>query len=295
MPNISLASKYHVGQYGSRIEGDWIETKLWGRYKVEADINGGFNIRTQNIVQRMINYCAEKLDQGDEYWTTNYPILIENVSQKEGVNKFLKKVVVECYEMIETVNNNDIPTLYQVRSTAEKVFYTAIENQFQKTAPSSTCSEKVKEIKYQLKGQLAKFEEWASRSDWKRFHRRNEHYDWWAFPVEKSSLGYGEKYAISRQDVAQLKKDPEFMRQYRRGVILTVRAWGWDLEKGAFDSNGQQWSGPVVRLGKISDSLHLLGEKNLHKNLKFFYNNHLDQLQGKVSSSDRVWLDKTFR
>jgi len=55
--------------------------------------------------------------------------------------------------------------------------------------------------------QIELFEIWASNSDWDSFHQN--HYDWWAFPLDKPS-SFGFKYTLEANDVIALQADAEF-------------------------------------------------------------------------------------
>jgi hypothetical protein len=158
--------------------------------------------------------------------------------------------------------------------------------------------DKVDQIKKQQFEQLQQFENWADANKWSSIH--DAHYDWWMFPVERPSSQYGETYAVGKGEVEELKADPIFMENYRRGVVLVVQAWGWDLEKGEaisvsdFEVSGQKWTGYGVRLAKMSDSLRLFGEKDLHQKLKLFLKQHCLTQKERVPISDLKWLMKTL-
>lgn len=154
---------------------------------------------------------------------------------------------------------------------------------------------KVDRIKKHQSLQLKLFEKWAKGLQWRSIHAA--HYDWWMFPVEHSSRRYGESYAVGKGEVEALKADPKFMNDYRRGVILVVHAWGWDLEKGeaiASPAKNQKWTGYGVRLAKMSDSLRLFGEIELHQKLQLFFKKHCLPQQKQVPISDLAWLKSTL-
>ncbi len=114
-------------------------------------------------------------------------------------------------------------------------------------------------IKNDQEEQLRLFEEWASKGQWKNFHE--SHYDWWTFPIdEKSSHEY--KYTVYEGDVAELKKDAEYIRRYLRGVELLALSWGWDLSERNYIENpkpDQKWHNWPIRLYKAAKSLKLFG------------------------------------
>lgn len=162
----------------------------------------------------------------------------------------------------------------------------------EKRTPSSP---KVALIKKEQANQLEKFEKWALANQWGKI--KEAHYDWWMFPVNRDSSAYGATYNVNNQDIEALKKDPAFMNAYKRGVELVVKAWGWDLQKEeavANPSKYQYWDGYGVRLAKMSDSLQLFGQRDLHKKLKDFFVTHCLPRQPKIVISNLSWLQKTF-
>lgn len=165
-----------------------------------------------------------------------------------------------------------------------------------KTQPNKTMhQEKAERIKQKQAEQLTIFEKWAKAKDWQSIH--GAHYDWWMFPVDRPSAGHGDTYAVSRDDIESLKADATFMKNYKRGVAIVVEAWGWDLDKDKPISNpekGQKWTGYGVRLAKMSDSLHLFGEADLHQKLRLFFTQFCLPQQDHIPISDLPWLYKTF-
>lgn len=67
-------------------------------------------------------------------------------------------------------------------------------------------------VKAWQREQLDKFERWAAKGDWGRFH--GSHYDWWMFPIDRDSGGQGAKWTVYAGDVEELKRDPDFVRDY---------------------------------------------------------------------------------
>ncbi|MFD2936441.1 hypothetical protein [Spirosoma flavum] len=76
--------------------------------------------------------------------------------------------------------------------------------------------------------QLDQFENWTLHSDWLSFHAN--HYDWWMFPYdEPSSQGFC--WTVYETDVLEVKQNPDFVKNYLRGVKLLLLAWGWQLQE----------------------------------------------------------------
>lgn len=142
--------------------------------------------------------------------------------------------------------------------------------------PSHVDQNKINHLKLKHHEQIRLFKLWANQNNWKMFTPQYSHYDWWAFPINRSSVGQGEKYAVNEAEIELLKSDAEFMKDYRSGVQLVVQSWGWDLarKQPVQDKLASQiWSGYGVRLGKIADSLYVFGEKELYLNLQEFFRN----------------------
>lgn len=111
---------------------------------------------------------------------------------------------------------------------------------------------------------------WVRSYDWDSMSGPKEHFDWWMFPVGKSSNTYGDRFTVNRQIVNQLKKDPVFMENYRKSVRWVMRSWGWDVERNQSANNGRHWTNYPIRLVKIAQSLELFEENSLLKSVKTF-------------------------
>jgi hypothetical protein len=149
---------------------------------------------------------------------------------------------------------------------------------------------KNEDVKLQHSTQLRKFRHWANTGSWRKFD--THHYDWWIFPITQSSDSYGVRFALSPSDIESLKQDPDFMDDYRQGVHLVSKSWGWDLSasKPISDRFGvQKWTGHGVRLGKMADSLQLFGEKGMFRSLQQFSKQH------QVQSSIAPWVKNTLK
>ncbi len=88
------------------------------------------------------------------------------------------------------------------------------------------------------------------------------------FPTDHPSQVYGDRFVINEEDVERLLANPVFMRNYREGVVLVAKSWGWDLETGiSHKTPTREWTGYQVRLGKMIHSLTLLKQDDLKKSL----------------------------
>jgi hypothetical protein len=161
--------------------------------------------------------------------------------------------------------------------------------------PKLSQSEKVEDIKRLHTEYLTKFENWAKKKKWVSI--KGAYYDWWMFPVRTES-SYGSRYTLSEAEIAELKADPHFMKDYRRAVKLVIQAWGWDLESGKAIvplQKGQGWDGYGVRLAKMSDSLYWFGEDELRKKVENFYKSYCLPQYPTITITDKGWIDASFR
>jgi len=116
--------------------------------------------------------------------------------------------------------------------------------------------------------QLVLFEEWAAERKWMHIH--TAHYDWWMFPIDsRSSFGYA--WTVFSDDVAELKEDPVFVKEYLRGVQLLALAWGWDLYAKDWipePDKMQCWQDWPIRLYKCAKSLKLFGYQESFESMR---------------------------
>ncbi len=116
--------------------------------------------------------------------------------------------------------------------------------------------------------QVAEFEAWAAAMDWERFH--TEHYDWWAFPIDRPS-SHGTRWVVDAGVAAELRGDQGFWRRYLRGLELVAASFGWDLSGGAPIEDpqpGQSWHDWPVRLHKMARSARLFGAEREFASLR---------------------------
>lgn len=114
-------------------------------------------------------------------------------------------------------------------------------------------------LKAKQAAQLSLFEEWALNNDWLQFHF--SHYDWWMYPISQPSQ-FGFAYVVYENEIQQLKHDPDFIRNYLRGVELLLLSWGWDLWNEIpvpEPATHQHWYNWPIRLHKCATSLKEFG------------------------------------
>lgn len=144
----------------------------------------------------------------------------------------------------------------------------------------------IEALKKKQKGHLEKLKGLAQANQWQFLQEHissdldpNQYsgFDWWMFPVNRHSQGQGGLYQLGAREIELLKKDEDFIKNYREGVILVTKSWGWDLELNKDISNTEQrWTDYQVRLGKMAHSLVLLEQTDLLDSLRnFVQSNHL--------------------
>jgi len=118
-------------------------------------------------------------------------------------------------------------------------------------------------LKQEQAEQLKVFERWANQRAWEQFHRN--HYDWWAFPIDKPS-SFGFKYTLNKWDIQELQKDQEFLDSLSYTATLLLLSWGWDAAESKHVNNPdpeQGWANHPIRLYKCNRSLKLFSLKDL--------------------------------
>jgi hypothetical protein len=142
----------------------------------------------------------------------------------------------------------------------------------------------VSALKRKQAEQLALFRDWASSADWEQFHYN--HYDWWAFPIIKSS-SYGTLYSLTDAAVALLSDDSEFISNLRECSELLLTAYGWDYKKNQINTSpedGQYWNNHPIRLAKCNDSLKIFRQPDLVTSTRLY----ADWLKGQGFNFDYI-------
>ena len=128
--------------------------------------------------------------------------------------------------------------------------------------------------------QVCLFEKWASSSTWVEFH--SNHYDWWAFPIDKSS-GFKGKYQVDAESVSIMLNNKEFNISLAKAIDLSLLAWGWDvLSSGPLNKapKGAYWCDKPIRLWKAWRSTYIFNliekEKEILIFAKYLKSNNCD-------------------
>lgn len=129
---------------------------------------------------------------------------------------------------------------------------------------------------------------------------RSHHYDWWMFPIDRSTTGKGEKFRLSSHHFTTLAQHPAFIKDYIEGIRIVLDAWGWDLKNKRDISKGsQRWDGYGIRLAKMANSLQLFIKnaktpsvrkelENVYQSVRLFYRNIVLRNPNSCSDFDLV-------
>jgi hypothetical protein len=143
-------------------------------------------------------------------------------------------------------------------------------------APLQAINEtKAQRVKAKQADHLAKLTALARNDGWQHIQRHTNRsesgFDWWMFPTDRPSAGFGDHYQVNAADIQTLRLDPVFMKSYRAGVILVAASWGWDLDQLTdLTNHSLRWTNYQVRLGKMLDSLRLFGQDDLRLAITHF-------------------------
>ncbi len=132
----------------------------------------------------------------------------------------------------------------------------------------------IKMLKDQTAGQNAKFRAWLDAGLLQNFGP-DEHFDWWAFPIDRPSRRYGEKYDISVV-LDELRSDAQFLGDVLGNARMLMAAWGWDLDS-ARSVDETLYPRYGVRLWKCGLSLHVLGMPRAFLSVQSFAVSHREE------------------
>lgn len=118
-------------------------------------------------------------------------------------------------------------------------------------------------IKNEQRIQRIEHEGLVAAGRWNDIH--GDHYDWWAYPIDRGSSLYGETFNVAGEPIRRLKEDPEFLASLAREIEIQALALGWSLydkdwvEKLDWE-NGQDWQRAYpTRLWKATRSAQIFG------------------------------------
>lgn len=120
---------------------------------------------------------------------------------------------------------------------------------------------------------LSKIQEYYKNNHFSQI--RLSHFDWWLFPIDRSSQGKGERFKLNDSQIKILVQNITFLTRYIEGIRIVLSCWGWDLfNKRAISSKSQYWDGYGIRLAKLANSLQLFiknASGDQKKNLEVIY------------------------
>jgi len=118
-------------------------------------------------------------------------------------------------------------------------------------------------IKDEQRIERMKHEALVASGSWNKIH--SDHYDWWAYPIDRGSASYGETFNVAGEPTERLKKDPEFLASLAREIEIQALALGWSLyDQDWVESldweNGQDWRRAYpTRFWKATRSAQIFG------------------------------------
>ena len=116
---------------------------------------------------------------------------------------------------------------------------------------------------------LSTFKRAEEKGDWRLLH--GGHFDWWMFPIDDGSRI---QYNVFADDVEELLSDPQYVANYREGVRIAMKSWGWDVGTSApvveITGKGQGWANWDVRLAKICRSCYIFKQNDLLQSCQKF-------------------------
>lgn len=118
-------------------------------------------------------------------------------------------------------------------------------------------------IKGEQIAQRTEHERLAASGSWSRIH--SDHYDWWAYPIDRGSSAYGETFNVAGEPLERLKTDQEFLSSLAKEIEIQALALGWSLYDGDFIpqldwEKGQDWRKAYpTRLWKMTRSAQIFG------------------------------------
>jgi len=119
--------------------------------------------------------------------------------------------------------------------------------------------------------ELAKHRQLADSGQWRKIH--NDHYDWWMFPIDRGSAGFGEKYNIAGKPLKRLKRNRRFLKNVAEAIKINALALAWDIETSKYiedinwDAGQDPWLAYPTRIWKMTRSAQILGLKKEFESL----------------------------
>ena len=97
------------------------------------------------------------------------------------------------------------------------------------------------------------FKDWIVASMWNNFGP-DEHFDWWAFPLDRDSNAHGDVFNVSPA-FDELANNPLFLGAVLENAQHLAFGWGWDLGTSTIIANRAHRYG--IRISKCGESLGL--------------------------------------
>lgn len=197
-----------------------------------------------------------------------YTACCKSTPEAEPEEESVEEQITDLYDRYET------PLLGPERRTDQSTFQEPRRVQRRQMTPSAPSHLHDDKSRIRYVGNRALIEQHTLTYNWfvrcaengelNKLH--HAHFDWWMFPIPEESSGHGRRYALPAGQRDALLQDQAFMQQFRQGVYLAIKAWGWDIHKRQpcqHPHYGQKWTGYEIRLMKIVKSLEYFGENEI--------------------------------
>lgn len=122
-------------------------------------------------------------------------------------------------------------------------------------------------------GKEARFQKaLAAQGKWSAIH--SDHYDWWAFPIDRGSSAYGDFYNVAGEPLKRLRQNQEFLKALTDLILVQTRALGYNLYEKTWMqepdwSAGQDWGlAYPTRIWKMTRSAQIFGLEEEFESLK---------------------------
>lgn len=103
----------------------------------------------------------------------------------------------------------------------------------------------------------------ASKGQWKEIHY--DHYDWWAYPIDRGSAQHGDFYNVAGEPIKRLRNNMDFIKALTDTILVQTRALGYNLYEKTWMQDpewekGQDWGlAYPTRIWKMTRSAQIFG------------------------------------
>jgi hypothetical protein len=228
----------HVGSSKGRQTGHWIVAALTRKYSRLFPIAVVYDpLGSNRFTKKLANYLS--------YEINGKPIRQDSKHQRDGINCGIH--VLHFVKIMEKHNFTKLDD-YMKRRKIKVDCYKARKNfieDYSKNAKEADFkrTHEIALLDDILQNHLGKDNEFVGSYQIKKLHKaqlevfkisgpediRKAHFDWWTFPIEKTSNRYGYKYKLNDIACQELLGDDEFMKYYIESTWCVLDAYGFTL------------------------------------------------------------------